>query len=153
MSDNVLFSIERQFPEELAGELCEFFGHKGWPYEDCIRDFLEHGSEGEREGLEWRFYLARADGRPVSNICTWEHRGIGILGHVYTRPEWRQKGLAKRLFALQMKDFAERDGREMYLNVMPGSVAHRLYRSLGYEDIDGKPGGMVWRRGVAGSPS
>ncbi len=129
-------------PEEYR-EISQLLHHKPSPYLDHIEDFHGTGVDGVIEGLEWRFHLARAEGAFVANICTWEHEGIGILGHVFTRPEWRGLGIADALLRFQDEDFQARGGRIMELNTGYQSMPYRLYQKHDYQDVPGAPGSMI----------
>ncbi|MGH2367633.1 MAG: hypothetical protein ACRDI2_05490, partial [Chloroflexota bacterium] len=70
-------------------------GHKG-------RDSLEHiegALAGPLDALETRFYVGTIGGVAVTNVMIVGARGAGILGHVYTVPEHRQKGAYSHLMA------------------------------------------------------
>ena len=82
-----------------------------------------------------RFYLGVIEGEAVGNIMTVEHGGIGILGHVYTLPEQRRKGIASRIMAAQMKDFQERGGRTLTLGTGFDSPAYWIYQGYGFRSI------------------
>jgi len=117
--------------------------HKPSPYMNHIEDFTRNNSDGVIEGLEWRFYLACVGDVYVGNICTWEHNGIGILGHVFTLPDWRGLGIANTLLHFQDADFRARNGLIMELNTGFQSMPYRLYQKHGYQDVPGAPGSMV----------
>lgn len=128
-------------PEEFQ-EIRNLLHHKPSPYLNHIEDFHGSGSCGIIERLEWRFYLARVEDAYVGNICTWEHDGIGILGHVFTLPEWRGLGIADALLRFQDADFQARNGKIMELNTGYQSMPYRMYLKHGYEDVPGVPGSM-----------
>ncbi|MDK2971451.1 MAG: Acetyltransferase domain [Candidatus Sumerlaeota bacterium] len=125
-----------------ANRLRSFLGHKGSPYTEHVNDFLKNGSRGLYEGLEWRFYLAEIDGVYAANICTWEYKGVGLLGHVFTHPVHRRKGLARLLMDFLHDDFEQRGGHTMQLNTRPDSYQQNFYASLGYERLAAAPGSM-----------
>jgi GNAT superfamily N-acetyltransferase len=138
--------VVRTLSTERAMEIVELLGHKAAPWLRHIESYLDEGKRGVQEGLEWRFHIGTCDGRCVANICTWEHRGIGILSHVFTLPQWRQLGIAGQLMRFVDSDFRRRGGRIMQLNTGYPSVAHRMYRKHGYEDVSGSPGAMIKTR-------
>ena len=59
------------------------------------------------------FTLLHRDGDPFANIMTIEYRGVGLLGHVYTRPEDRRQGAAMQLMACLMEHFRQRGGQAL----------------------------------------
>ncbi len=124
-------------------EIRRLLHHKPSPFMNHIEDFNGNNSNGVIEGLEWRFYLARVGDAYVGNICTWERDGIGILGHVFTLPEWRGLGIADALLHFQDEDFRERNGRIMELNTGFQSMPYRMYEKRGYEGVPGAPGSMI----------
>jgi GNAT superfamily N-acetyltransferase len=92
----------------------------------------------------WTHVYAEADDRDVSNLdygpkrlrlgARGEVRMAGIAG-VSTLPEFRQRGLARRVFTRAMEEI----GRERYscvgLFTSTRIVAHRLYRRHGFVDV------------------
>ncbi|MCG3198005.1 MAG: hypothetical protein GHCLOJNM_02499 [bacterium] len=138
--------VLRTVPEGRATDILEFLGHKGRPYLRHFQDYFDHGSRGAIEGLEWRFYLGSHEGKLIGNICTWEYRGLGILGHVFTHPAWRRRGVANHLLEFQDSDFRMRGGRVMVLGFGKDPRPRRLYQLHGFEDVPDCPGAMVRAR-------
>lgn len=130
-------------PSDLIPQIHHLLHHKPSPYSSHFDDFFENSHEGIIEGLEWRFHLAFHEGVCIGNICTWEFQGIGILGHVYTHPDWRQLGLANHLLRFQEQDFARRTGHLMALNTGYQSMPYQIYLKHGYEGVPGAPGAML----------
>ena len=96
---------------EWAPRLAPFLAHKGLPWTWQIDQTL-----GDSVGrLEAYYYFAHRDGEIVSTVCTYEHAGAGILGHVFTAPDQRRKGACKAIMNLQMDDFRRRGGRALFL--------------------------------------
>lgn len=108
-----------------------FLGHKG----SIWRWHIEEALDRPLEDLSTRFYLAEVDGRIAGNICTFERGPVGILGHVFTRPDQRQKGVARTVMEALLEDFRAREGRLLSLGTTYGSVAYRLYQSFGFHPI------------------
>lgn len=116
------------------------------------------------DALETRFYLGVVNGEAVGNIMTVEYDGIGILGHVFTQPEHRRKGIASRIMASQMQDFREREGRVLTLGTGYDSPPYWIYHSFGFRSIVAGSGAMwywrqpeqteeVWRAAITGVTS
>ncbi|MBX3729954.1 MAG: GNAT family N-acetyltransferase [Candidatus Sumerlaeia bacterium] len=143
LAEPVALTIRREFDPRFVESVRGLLGHKGTPWLDHIDDYLTNGREGHLEGLEWRFHLAEIGGRPVANICLWEHRGVALLGHVYTMPEFRRRGLARALFDHLHDEFHQRGGLLIQLNTHPGTHQHAFYASLGYEPLRQAAGSMV----------
>ena len=121
-----------QGPDAYWGELIEpFLGHKNRAARWQIRETII-----EDPGLlESYYYIAHLDREVISNIATWEYRGSGILGHVYTAPEHRRKGAAKAVMELQMKDFQERDGNALFLGTGYDTVPYQIYQGFGFDSV------------------
>src|ERR1051325_11454983 len=89
----------------------DLLAHKGDEWKTHIHAALS----GETDALETRFYIGLLDGYPVANVMTVERNGIGILGHVFTRPEHRRKGICQAVMARQMDHFRQRGGHVLTL--------------------------------------
>ena len=85
--------------------------------------------------LETRFYLALVNGRAVANVMTVEHRGVGILGHVFTRPEQRRQGLCQAIFDQLIPEFNERGGQQLTLGTGYDSPAYWIYHRNGFRPL------------------
>lgn len=113
--------------------------HKGHPWTYHVEKALD----GTISDLETRFYLAILDGQAVANICLFEHEGIAIFAHVYTKPEFRQRGIARQINRVVVEDFRRRDGRVMTLSTDYDSHPFRLYASFGFKEIIPEVGNMT----------
>src|SRR5438270_825842 len=85
----------------LSPSVKDLLAHKGPDWQKHISAALA----GETGALETRFYVGIVDGRPAANVMTVERFGIGILGHVYTRPEFRRMGICRAVITHQMDHF------------------------------------------------
>jgi ribosomal protein S18 acetylase RimI-like enzyme len=119
--------------EPLARELEALLHHKGSPWIEDIGRRLRGGVAGSED----HFYVARQGGRMVGHV--WyntsgvDHR-LGLVGHIYTDPEYRRRGIAARLLHKVMADFRARGGAVMQLfTSTPYSVA--FYQDFGFENI------------------
>lgn len=119
--------------ERLQASVEELLGHKG----EHWRAHISAALRGETDRLETRFYLGLLEGRPVANIMTVEQRGVGILGHVFTRPEQRRKGIASAVMARQMEDFRRRGGHVLLLGTGFESPPYWIYHSFGFRSLRG----------------
>ncbi len=124
-------------------------------YAPLVRPILAHKSGNEqwhldevfagRTGpLETRFYLGQLNRQPVCNVMVSEYDGIGIVSHVYTRPEHRRKGMARRVMAEQMTDFSARSGRFLTLSTGYGTHPYHLYYSFGFRSVVPESGHMKY---------
>lgn len=119
-------------------------GHKGAPWLAHITDGFVRADEGRREGLDTRFFVAMADGLPVANVTLWDNGTAGIVGHVYTAPDHRGRGLAGRLFEALLADAQRRGVGFLALNVDPDSFQQRFYARCGFVVVEGVAGAMTW---------
>ena len=127
---------------EWMPRLGEFLGHKGeiwrWQNGRLLRDNM---------GIETYFYLLHRNGQPLANILTAEFSGVGILGHVFTRPEDRQKGACSALMGIQMAHFRARGGKALFLSTGYDTPAYHIYASHGFRDVAQKSGHMAYYAG------
>ena len=124
---------------EWASRIEAFLSHKGPPWQWGNEQVLRTGT-----GLGAFFYLLHRNGDPFANIMTIEHRGVGLLGHVYTRPEDRRQGAATQLMALLVDDFRQRGGQALFLGTGYDSPAYHIYRAHGFASIEPESGQMVY---------
>lgn len=144
LKDGTAVEIRLVAPPEapLADKMHGFLKHKGMPWQiHWLKAFA-----GDCDVLETRFYLLMIDGEPISNVMTVETAGVGILGHVFTRPRWREKGAASILMRTACDDFACRDGTILYLGTGYDTMPWRLYRKFGFEGFIPNGGLMRWVR-------
>ncbi|MFM7322361.1 MAG: GNAT family N-acetyltransferase [Armatimonadota bacterium] len=117
----------------------ELLSHKPRPYDWHI----ECAFQGACGALQTRFTLGLLGDRAVCNIMTVERDGVGILGHVYTWPGERQRGIAKRVLARHLEDFRLRGGKVLVLGTAEGGHAAKLYADYGFRPVPGGPGGLM----------
>lgn len=107
--------------------------HKGSPWIDDIKNRLE----GKYEGSLDRFFVAYDGPRIVAHVWTavaQRDPRVGLLGHVFTRPEYRQQGLSSRLIEAALGQFARDGGQVMQLfTYNPDTL--RFYERFGFEMI------------------
>ena len=96
----------------------------------------------ERLDVDAYFYILHRGGIPFANMSTVETRGVGIFGHVYTRPEDRRKRAATELMRVMMDHFRRRDGRALYLGTGYDSHPYHIYRAHGFEGLEPHSGYM-----------
>lgn len=126
--------------------LRHLLGHKGAPWLAHIDDGFARADDGRREGLDTRFFVALVDDEPVANVTLWDNGVAGLVGHVYTTPEHRGRGLAGRLFDALANDVLRRGVAVLSLNVDPDSFQQRFYASRGFVPVEGVAGAMQWVR-------
>jgi GNAT superfamily N-acetyltransferase len=130
--------------EDWADRVDHLLGHKSeiwqWQNATTIRQPLE---------LECRYAIASRDGLPFANVATFEHAGVGILGHVFTQEDARGKGAASALMTVVMHDFKTRGGRALYLGTAFDSPAFHIYRKHGFAPVEPGSGEMVFHAGTS----
>jgi GNAT superfamily N-acetyltransferase len=114
-------------------DLLALVWHKGSPWVEDIHRRLQGQCAGSRD----RFFVGYDGPRPVAlvwyTVAETEPR-LGLLGHVYTRPEHRRRGLATRLMETAMADFARQGGVAMQLfTYNPETLP--FYERLGFETL------------------
>jgi Acetyltransferase (GNAT) domain len=122
-----------------AERIEKLLAHKGEPWNWQNSQFLRTDV-----GFETRFYVLHRDGVPFANTLLSEGAGVGIVNHVWTVPEDRQKGASKSLMQIVMKDFKQRQGEMLVLQAGYGEVAYHMYQKFGFESIEPESGYMDW---------
>lgn len=141
LKDKTICDVLRvQGPDaEWAEKIEEMLGHKApayqWANQLMLRQLL---------GFDAYFYLVAIDGFPIANIKIMELQGVGILGDVYTRPEYREKGAASQLIKILMDDFTARGGKALYLGTGFGGTPYRMYQKFGFSSVAENSGGMAY---------
>jgi GNAT superfamily N-acetyltransferase len=143
-SGEVMQCLVVEEPEESwAQDVQELLVHK----REHVLWHIQRSIAGPLDELETRFYLGVVNDEAVGNIMTVEHDGIGILGHVFTQPDHRRKGIASHIMAAQMRDFQEREGRVLTLGTGFDSPPYWIYHSFGFRSIAAGTGAMwYWRQ-------
>jgi len=117
----------------------DLLGHKGPTWRWGNRAVLEQDMD-----MDSFFYILHRNGVPFSNVMTIEYEGVGILGHVFTKPEDRRQGATSAIFTGLMAHFEARNGRAMVLSTGYDSHPYHIYKSFGFEGLEAKSGIMVF---------
>ena len=127
---------------EWKEPIIEALQHKGEPWVGTIRMTLEQSLED----VQCYYYLGLLDGEIAANITSTEATevGVGILGHVFTNPSHRRKGICTALMETVTRDFTARGGRAMTLGTGYDSPAYHIYHRFGFVGI-GTSGWMIWQ--------
>lgn len=126
-------------PEDSLGVM-ELLAHKPGDWQWHLEVAFATGPPG----LATRFYVAVIDGRAVSNVLLTESADVGILGHVFTRPEHRRKGLCQAIFDRLMPDFRTRGGLRILLGTGYDSPAYWIYHRNGFRSRLPESGMMIY---------
>jgi hypothetical protein len=117
----------------------DLLGHKGPAWRWGNRQVLT-----EELDLEAYFYILHREGVPFANVMNIEYQGIGILGHVFTKPEDRRQSACSRVFEQLMPHFRDRGGRALFLGTGYNSPPYHIYHSFGFEGIEPTSGTMAY---------
>ena len=115
------------------------FAHKGDPWRWQNRQFL-----GADLGFDRRYYILHRNETPFAGMLISEFGGVGVLNHVWTKPEDRGEGASSSLMRHLMKGFEVRQGKMMVLHTGYGSIAYSMYKKLGFDSIEPKSKYMHW---------
>ncbi len=118
-------------PPVTGQELPLLLWHKGSPWVEDIQRRLEGKCAGSRD----RFLVIYDGPRPAAHVWYTVAEAdptLGLLGHVYTRPDRRRQGGASRLLQAAWARFEREGGRAMQLfTYNPATVP--FYQRLGFE--------------------
>jgi ribosomal protein S18 acetylase RimI-like enzyme len=104
---------------------------------------LGHNDEAKR--IAWKlatqtgfFFVAECDGQLVGTVVGSLERGWGWLQRVAVHPDYRRRGIARRLMQEAEQAHAALGAyRTVLLTHRDNTAAQALYQSLGYETWDG----------------
>ena len=94
---------------------------------------LDLSLEGELDKLDTRYYLGFLNCKLISNVSTWEYGPLGIIGHLFTAENHRNKGACTTLMKTVVSDFLNRGGKTLIGGFKPAS--HALVEKLGFQSI------------------
>jgi len=129
-------AIERLQPPCASSELLALLSHKGSPWIDDIR----RRAEGSCPESVDRFFIARSSAGLIGHVwytAPAAQPRIGLLGHVYTRPECRRHGVARSLMQSAMAQFTASGGAVVLLFTSAPETLP-FYEQLGFEKLHSK---------------
>ncbi len=117
-------------PEEIENNVAGIRSLKQlWPLFAILRAF----SADARDLIHG--FFAIEDGKVIGNISSQRRGKAWYISDVVVLPEYRGKGIAKKLVMTCIDDIHARGGRQVSLDVVSGNVpAVELYRSTGFRD-------------------
>lgn len=121
--------------------LTEFLGHKGPGWLDHIARALE----GPLDRLQTLFYVGTLGEEIASQVMIVGSAGVGILGHVFTRPEHRRKGACRAVMERLIPDTEARGFRLLVLGTGFESPPYWIYHGFGFRSIRPGSGQMIRR--------
>jgi ribosomal-protein-alanine N-acetyltransferase len=82
-----------------------------------------------------RCWVAELDGKIVGMIVVWLIVDEAHVATIATDPDFRRKGIAKRLLSHALQKLMEQGARSSFLEVRESNLAaQELYRKFGYEE-------------------
>ena len=82
-----------------------------------------------------RCWVAEMDGKVVGMIVVWLIVEEAHVATIATHPDFRRKGIAKRLLSYALQKLMEQGARSSFLEVRASNLAaQELYRKFGYEE-------------------
>ncbi len=80
-----------------------------------------------------RFWLARVENTDVAFFSSWPGReGVGLVEDLFTRPEFRGRGIATALIAHAVADARERGAGPVVIAARPADTPKQMYAALGF---------------------
>ncbi len=125
---------------EWSEQLKSFLSHKGSEWKEEI----ELAFRGELDDLESRFYVGRIGNQVICQIMLTGSRGAGIVSHVFTRPEQRQKGAISALMNTMMEHCRSIRFQVITLGTGFDSAAYWIYHKFGFRSVRPGSGEMIW---------
>ena len=108
--------------------LDELAFHNPWPPEAFRYELLENPN-----GHCW---VAEADGRVVGFIVCWLVVDEMHIASIAVHPDWRGKGIARRMVSTSLRDLIARGAVSATLEVRESNLpAQRLYRHFGFRQV------------------
>lgn len=123
-----------------ATRIVSLLVHKGGHWQRHFDEWLDSNIKR----LTTRFYIGTIGDDIVGNIMVISFRGLGLMGHVYTSPDHRRKGICDVLMDFHMDDFRDHNGTALFLNTGFESPPYQIYERHGYLPVPGRPGSMWW---------
>ena len=88
----------------------------------------------------FRGFIYEEDGKAggLINFMRQQNEPEWMIGNVTVVPEFRRRGIARKLVDATLQEIRERNGRVAILDVVDGNLpAHTLYKEMGFEDYTG----------------
>ena len=129
--------------EAPAGRYAEairrFLGHKGQPW----LTHVDLANRGEVDALRTTYTVGLLGGEIVGNVMIVGDRRVGILGHVFTRPDQRRKGICTVLMEAALAGFRDSGGLVLTLGTGYDSPPYHVYASFGFAPVEPRGGCMI----------
>ncbi len=123
-----------------AKAIRRFLDHKGEPW----LTHVERANRGEVDTLRTTYYVGLLGRRIVGNVMVVGDGRAGILGHVFTDPAHRRKGICTHLMAAATTDFRASGALAMSLGTGYDSPPYHIYAGFGFRGVEPGNGHMVF---------
>ncbi|HUT36584.1 MAG TPA: GNAT family N-acetyltransferase [Planctomycetota bacterium] len=123
-----------------AKPIRQFVAHKGQPW----MLHVDLANQGQTDELRTTYTIGLLGGQIVGNVMIVDDGRVGILGHVFTRPDQRRKGICQHLMAAAMDAFQAAGGRILTLGTGYESPAYWIYHGFGFRSVEPGRGDMVF---------
>lgn len=116
-----------------------FLDHKGQPW----LTHIERANRGEVDALQTTYFIGLLGRRIAGNVMIVGDGRAGILGHVFTCPDHRRKGICTHLMAAATTAFREAGALVLTLGTGYNSPPYHIYASFGFRGVEPGNGHMV----------
>ncbi|MFW6161471.1 MAG: GNAT family N-acetyltransferase [Planctomycetota bacterium] len=116
-----------------------FLDHKGQPW----LTHIDRANRGEVDALQTTYFIGLLRRRIVGNVMIVGDGRAGILGHVFTHPDYRRQGVCMRLMAAAVDAFHRSDALVLTLGTGYDSPPYHIYASFGFRGVEPGNGHMV----------
>lgn len=113
--------------------------HKGQPW----LLHVDLANRGLTDRLRTTYYVGFVGRDLAGNVMIVDDGRVGILGHVFTSPAHRRKGVCRELMAAALDGFRAGGGRVLTLGTGFESPAYWIYHSFGFRSVAAGSGHML----------
>jgi len=122
-----------------ARAIRRFLQHKGQPW----MTHVDLANRGQVDHLRTTYTIGLLGRRIVGNVMIVGDGRVGILGHVFTHPHHRRKGICTELVAAALAQFRAAGGLALGLGTGYRSPAYRIYHGFGFRSVESRSGAML----------
>ncbi|HRR82662.1 MAG TPA: GNAT family N-acetyltransferase [Planctomycetota bacterium] len=116
-----------------------FLAHKGQPW----LLHVDLANQGLTDRLRTTYYVGFLGRDLGGNVMIVDDGRVGILGHVFTSPIHRRKGICHELMAAALEGFRASGGRVLSLGTGFDSPAYWIYHGFGFRSVAPGSGHML----------
>ena len=124
----------------FAKAIRQFLGHKGHPW----LLHVDLANEGKTDALQTVYYIGLIGREIAGNVMIVSDGRVGILGHVFTAPQHRRKGICEALMRTAAGDFRTSGGLALSLGTGYNSPPYWIYHGVGFRGIEPDNGHMLF---------